>query len=172
MIVATAQPISGVSANRETEIEVIYPGVAGGAIGKLVGVIMGGANSLPFTPLRLAACVVVGTAMVPLALAGYFLKLLGSCFVLTNRSVFARSILTARKGTTVALSDIASVGISRGAGYEFHRVGDVELLGAQGNVLLTIPAIAYPERLKQIILDARAARQEADASLAVIQRRK
>lgn len=172
MIVAIAQPISGVSANRETEIEIVYPGVAAGVLGKVVGLFMGVANGLPFTPVRLLACVMMGTVLVPLALLGYFTKLLGNCYVLTNRSVYPRRIIGSRRDPGVSLTDIAQIEIGSGAGYQFHRVGDLRLLGAQGNTLLVIPAVAFPERLKQIILDAREARRHSDAALGVIQKRK
>jgi hypothetical protein len=173
MPVLTAQPIAGVPAGRETEIEVVYPSVASSSLGQFVGVVMGMAAGVPTTFLRVLASLVLGTIMLPLGLLAYALqKLLGTCYVLTNRSIYSRSIIWGGKGPQVALGDIAHIEITGGSGYEFHRVGDLQLESAQGNLLMTIPAIPYPARLKQVILDARAARVESDESLARIASRK
>lgn len=173
MLVAAAQPIAGVSANRETEIEVIYPSVAAGALGKLIGGIMGLAELVPTVPLRLLAYVLLGIPMSVLGVLAYALsKLFGNSYVLTNRSIYPKSIIKGRMGKQVPLSEIAQIDISTsGSGYRFHRVGDVHLENAQGNVLLTIPAVTFPGRLKQVILDARAARMLSDESLTLIQKR-
>lgn len=173
MVVAAAQPIAGVSSGRETEIEVIYPSVAARPLGQFVGGLMSIPMSLPFTPLRLIGLVVFGAVLAPLGLLSYlFAKAFGNCYVLTNRSIRARSIVWGGGGPAVPLADIASITIARGAAQDFHRAGDLRLENAQGNVLLTVPGIQFPERAKQIILDARNARLQSDESLAQIQRRK
>ncbi|WP_437228200.1 hypothetical protein SH661x_000776 [Planctomicrobium sp. SH661] len=173
MSVAIAQPIAGVSANRETEIEVIYPSVAAGVLGRFIGGVMGLAEAVPLLPLRLIAYIVLGTAMVPFAILAYALtKLLGNCYVLTNRSIYSRSIIGGRKGRQVPLGEIGDIEITSAGGYHFHRVGDLNLQNSAGNLLMTIPAITYPDRLKQIILDAQAARMLSDESFARIQSRK
>lgn len=182
MATVIVQPIAGVSSSRETEVEVIYPSIAGGVIGWLIGSIMGLVAALPVLPgilklptlaIRLSAYVIVGGALLPLALLGYILhKLLGNYYVLTNRSIQDRSILGGAMSSQMALADIENIEISTAAGYEFHRVGDVNLQNAQGVSLMTLKAISYPERLSQIILDVRAARTCSDASFATIQARK
>jgi len=174
MSVAVAQPIAGVSANREAEIEVIYPSVAAGALGQMIGAVMGIANTVPTTPLRLLASLLLGIPMSLLAVLAYALnKIFGTCYVLSNRSVSSRSILGGRTGKSVPLTDIAHIEIhTSGNGYQFHRVGDVQLENAQGNVLLSLTAVSYPQRVKQIILDAQAARMLNDESLLLIQKRK
>lgn len=173
MPVLAAQPIAGVSSNRETEIEVIYPSVASGVVGRLAGAIMGAAAATPFLPLRLLVMVIVGALLgVPLGLLAYALtRLFGNCYVLTNRSIRARSIVGAKSGPATPLADIAGISIARRPSYKFHRVGDLNLENAQGDVLMTIPAIPYPERLRQVIVDAREARLRSDESLAAIQKR-
>jgi len=174
MSVALAQPITGVSANREAEIEVIYPSVAAGALGRLIGVIMGIANAVPITFLRLLTAVILGIPMSLLGVVAYAMaKVFGNCYVLTNRSVSSRSILGGRTQKSVALSDIARIEINLlESGYAFHRVGDILLENAQGQVLLSLTAVSYPYRVRQIILDAQSARMLNDESLAQIQRRK
>jgi hypothetical protein len=173
MSVAIAQPIAGVSANRETEIEVVYPSVAAGGLGQLIGSIMGIPAGISFTPLRVMLYVILGSVMLPLGILAYALsKLFGSCYVLTNRSVKARKIIGSQQFAQVSLGEIERIEITQQGGYAFHRVGDLKLENASGNVLMVIPAISFPERLRQVILDARNARQESDQSLARIQARK
>jgi hypothetical protein len=173
MPVLTAQPIAGVPAGREIEIEVVYPSVASSPLGRFVGVVMGLASGVPTTLLRVVFSVLLGLLMLPLGLLAYALqKLMGNCYVLTNRSIYSRSIIWGGMGPRIPLADIAQIQIVGGSGYEFHRVGDLHLENAQGTVLLQIPAIQYPFRLKQVILDARAARIESDESLARIQSRR
>lgn len=174
MSVALAQPIAGVSASREAEIEVIYPSVATGASGQLIGVLMGAANSVPTTPLRLLAAVLVGIPLSVVGVLAYGMnKVFGNCYVLTNRNVSIRTILSGRTIKSVPLAEISRIEISTsGTGYTFHRVGDVQLENAQGQTILNLAGVSYPQRVKQIILDAQAARMLNDESLAQIQRRK
>ncbi len=181
MATAIAQPIAGVSANRETEIEVIYPSVAGSFLGVIIGNLMGIAAKVPsakgiagtvLLAVQLTLYVVLGTICTPLVLMAYVLnKVLGHSYVLTNRSVQQRSFLGGSMRNQVALSDISDIEITTESGYEFHRVGDLNLQNAQGATLMTITAIPYPERLSQIIFDAREARVQSDDSLATIQAR-
>jgi len=174
MSVVAAQPIAGVSANREAEIEIFYPSVAAGKLGQLIGEVMGLANLVPTTPLRLLASIILGIPMSLLAVLAYALnKLFGRCYLLTNRSVSIKSILGSRLSQTIALRDIAQIETSTsGSGYRFHRAGDVSLENAQGNILLTIRAVTSPQRVKQVILEAQAARLLNDESLSVIQNRR
>lgn len=172
MPVTMSQPIAGVSASRETEIDVLYPSVAAGGLGRLIGMIMGLAASVPTTPLRILAFLILGSLVFPLGLLAYAVhKLTGKCYVLTNRSLYARSIVGGRLSERVALADIDHITVSHQGGYDFHRVGDLNLENAQGNVLMTVPAVPYPARFRQVILDARNARRESDQSLAHIQAR-
>ncbi|MEW4489052.1 hypothetical protein AB1L42_13305 [Thalassoglobus sp. JC818] len=173
MNVAVVQPIAGVSVNRETDIEAVYPSIASGFLGQLIGMIMGAVSAaIPVTFIRVIVLVAVGAALLPLGLLAYALnKIFGVCYIVTNRSVQKRSFLGNSMTAQVALTDIDHIEIASGAGYKFHRVGDLNLVGAQGNLLLTIEAIQFPERLKHVILDARQARQLSDRSLAQIQSR-
>lgn len=172
MPAATAQAIAGVSANRETEIEAVYPSVAGGFLGQIIGVIMGAVDAIPIHVARLLGLLIVGAALVPLGLLAYVLtKLFGSVYIVTNRSIQARSLIGGRLLQQVTLSDVADVGIAQGTGYAYHRVGDVILYNSQGDRLMRIAAIQHPERLKHVLLEARDARLFSDESLQTIQRR-
>ena len=172
MTAVLSQPIAGVSANRETDIEAVYPSVASNAVGRMVGGVMGAVQSaIPVTVVRIIALILVGSVMAPFALLAYAWRLCGTCFVITNRSVQERRIIGQNQVRQVALSDIDNAEITIQGGYDFHRVGDVNLLNAKGNVLLSIPAISFPERLRQIILDAREARVQSDETLERIQAR-
>lgn len=173
MAVATAQPIAGVPSTREIDIESVYPSVASTLLGQLVGGIMSAAAGLPVLPFRLLVMVVLGALLAPLGLLAYIItKLFGNRYVLTNRSVQVRRMIGGNRLQQVALADVADVVIERLPSQAFLRVGDLTLRNAQGNDLLTIPAIPYPQRFRQIILDARDARTSADESLARIRSRR
>ncbi|QDT35506.1 hypothetical protein [Thalassoglobus polymorphus] len=174
MATATVQPIAGVSANREADIEAIYPSIAGSALGGLIGSIMDGVAGVPFLPLRLVISILVGALLLPLALLAYILtKLFGSYYVLTNRSIQQRNIIGNALSQQIALTDFEEIEIasSGSGGYKFHRTGDLNLQNAKGTTLMTLTAISYPERLSQIIFDAREARIQSDESLSIIQNR-
>jgi hypothetical protein len=180
MATAIAQPIAGVSANRETEIEVIYPSVAGGFLGGIIGNVMGIAAAIPsgkgiagtvLLAARLTLYVALGAVCVPLVLLAYPMKAFGYSYVVTNRSVQQRSFLGGSMSNQVALGDIVDIEITTESGYEFHRVRDLNLQNSQGATLMTIAAIPYPERLCQVIFDAREARVQSDDAFAAIQAR-
>lgn len=177
------QPIAGVSANRESEIEAVYPAIAGGVLGQIIGLIMGGISTafpskrgvlgVPLVVLRLVLFLTVGSVLAPFALLAYAItKLFGHYYVVTNRSVQRRAMIGGAMSQQITLAEISDIEIATSPAYEFHRVGDLNLLNAQGGLLMTISAIPYPQRLKQILIDAREARLLSDASLAKIEARK
>lgn len=167
-----SQPIAGVSAKKEAELEAVYPSVAAGQLGRGIGMVMELAEQVPTLPLRLIAYLVLGAAMSPFGVLAYALsKLTGGYYLLTNRSIQSRSILGGQLRSSVPLADIAHIEIQQQSGYAFHRVGDLVLIGASGQELLRIAAIPYPERLKHGIQEARTARLLSDESLAHIDSR-
>ncbi|SFI91759.1 hypothetical protein [Planctomicrobium piriforme] len=172
MAVAVAQPIAGVSVDRETELETAYPSVAAGALGRFVGIVMGLPSSISNTTLRVICQILLGLPMAPLGIAAYGLsKVLGRCYVITNRSIYPRPMIGAQRGPAVRLAEVFTIETRVRPGYAWHRVGDLVLLNKRGETLLTISAIAYPERLRQMILDTRFARMQSDDSLARIHSR-
>lgn len=165
------QPISGVAAGYESQIETVYPSIAAASIGRLIG------SLCDSIPLRIGgvklSCLLFGLPLMPFALAGYFLqKAAGERYTLTNRSVSAHSAIGQRRLRHAALADVADVAVDVKAGQPFYHAGDLQLLNARGDLLLTLPGVPRPERFRSAILEARDARVMNDASLKTIQARK
>ena len=170
---AIAPPIAGVAPQGETQVEYVFPGVACNGLGRLIGTAMGAAGSSGPAPLNILPLLIVGGILWPLGLVLYaWVKIFGSKYVVTNRSVQQFPVLGSALQKRVNHSDVANVRVAVQDGYEFHRVGDVQLLGANGDVLFSIPAVQYPDRLARLILELRDAQSYAAASLKQIQARK
>jgi len=171
MATATApQPISGVSAGREAVIEDVYPSIAASGLGQFLGQVM---NCIPI-PINgiLLSQVLFAPLVAPLALVGYLkFKVADPVYILTNRSVQKRKALSRNLIQTVPLSEIDNIAIQVVAGQQFYQAGDLELLNAKGDLLMTLSGIPRPERFRQVILDARSARIRSDHSLEVIRAR-
>lgn len=171
MATATApQPISGVSAGRETVIEDIYPSISASGLGQFLGRLM---DSLPVSIIGIRLSHVLFAPIVaPLGLIGYLkFKIADPMYLLTNRSVQKRGPLSRRPIQSVALADIDNIEIQVHPGQQFFQAGDLYLLNSKGEVLMQIAGIPRPERFRQVILDAREARVRNDHSLEVIRSR-
>lgn len=172
MAVATQpQPIAGVSAGKDRVIEFTYPSVAATSLGKWIGQVC---ESIPtqIGGVKLSYAL-FGLPMAPLGALLYLGgKVTGNRYVLTNRGVEVRKSIGDKLEARVELASIADIAIQVHSGQEFHNAGDVQLLDAKGSVLVTLPGVAYPERLKSAILEARNARVQNDAALAQINARK
>lgn len=165
-----SQPISGVNAGAESLLESSCPSVAASPIGRLIGSLM---DSLPISMggIKLSH-VLFAPIAIPLGLTGYVLyKLTGDRYEVTNRSVRLRKLIGGQLRKQVSLSDVADVVVHVEPGQAFHKAGDVYLLNAKGDTLLTLPGVVRPERLQHVILEARDARVRNDASLKAIQAR-
>ena len=165
-----SQPISGVSAGTESLLESTCPSVAASPIGRLIGTLM---DCIPISICNVKlSYVLFAPIAIALGLPGYFLyKLTGDRYEVTNRSVRLRKIIGGQLRKQVALADVADVVVHQQPGQAFHRAGDIYLLDAKGEALLTLPGVVYPERLQHVILEAREARIRNDASLKAIQGR-
>ncbi|MBL8848639.1 MAG: hypothetical protein JNG89_03105 [Planctomycetaceae bacterium] len=164
------QPISGVSAGRETVIEDVFPSISASGLGRFLGQLM---DSIPVSinGIRFSQ-VLFGPVVAPLALVGYLqFKVTGPVYLLTNRSVQTLTALSRNLIQTVALSDIDNIEIRVLPGQAFYQAGDLLLLNARGDVLMTLAGIPRPARFRQVILDAREARIRSDHSLGVIRSR-
>ncbi len=164
------QAISGVSAGRESVMEILYPSIAASGLGRLIGSIC---NSIP---LKIAGIklshLLFGLPLLPFALVGYIVfKLFGDRYVISNRSIKIISAIGETLKQQVALSDIDNVAIDLKRGQEFYHAGDVILLKANGDEWFTLAGVPRPQRLRQIILKSRDARRLSDASLATIDAR-
>jgi hypothetical protein len=165
-----SQAIFGVAAGQESQLETVYPSIAASGIGRLIGSVC---DSIP---LRIGGVklsyLLFGLPMAPFALIGYFvLKATGEKYSVTNRSVLASSALGSRLLRKVSLTDVADVAVEVLPGQSFYHAGDVHLLSAKGEPLLTLAGVGRPERFRRVILDARDARLENDSALKVIQAR-
>lgn len=171
MATATApQPISGVSAGRETVIEDVYPSIAASGLGRFLGQLM---DSIPLSinGIKLSH-VLFAPVVAPLALMGYLqFKVTGPVNILTNRSIQKRSSLSRHLQQTLPLAEIEDIAIFVAAGQPFYHAGDLQLLNAKGDVVMTLEGIPRPERFRQVILDARDARVLSDRSLEAIRSR-
>lgn len=171
MIAAAApQAISGVSAGKEAVIEEVYPSLAASGLGQFIGRLM---DSIPVSigGIKLSQ-LLFGPLLAPFALLGYLkFKAFDPVYVLTNRAVKQRSPLGPRMYGEVSLADIADIAVRVRPGQEFYQAGDLELYSGKDELLMTLAGVPRPQRFRQIILDARAARLNSDASLNVIRAR-
>lgn len=165
-----SQPISGVAAGIESLLETSYPSVAASPIGRFIGSLM---DSLPLQcgGIQLSHLLFAPLA-IPLGLAGYFsYKLFGDKYEVTNRSVRVRQLIGGRLRQQVPLADVADVLVEQQPGQAFHHAADLHLVNAKGDALLSLPGVVRPDRLRHVILEARDARLQNDASLKTIQNR-
>lgn len=163
--------ISGVAANFEGHITTAYPSVAATGLGCLIGQLM---NCIP--PRILGVRISQLLFALPLAPLGALLyvgmKVLGSRYVLTNRSLQKFTSLGNQRLGNVNLTDITEIHITHKPGYDYHRAGDLEVYGKNGDLLFVVPGIVYPKVFRQTILEARDARVLTNSSLQTIQARK
>lgn len=164
-------PISGVAPGAESLLESVYPSIASSAIGRALG------SLCDSIPVKLGGIqlshVLFGPIAIPFALVGYFVtKMFGDRYEVTNRSVRVRSIVGGLLRQQVPLADVAQIAIEQQPGQAFYKAADLHLLSAKGDRLLSLPAVVRPDRLQHVILEARDARLQNDASLKTIQTRK
>src|SRR5690606_5275770 len=98
-------------------------------------------------------------------------KVTGQRYVVTNRLVKVQNAIGHKLNQQVALSDVNDIAIDVQPGQAFYHAGNLLLLNAKGDVLLTLPGVTRPERLRRVILATREARVRSDASLRSIQAR-
>jgi hypothetical protein len=165
-----SQPIAGVSAGAEQTIEIVYPSIAAVGPGRLIGricdLIPAKVNGIKLSYLLLAPL------MAPFGALGYLsLKVTGDIYELTNRSLQIRRALTGRPVRKVSLSEIDNVAVAVLPGQEFYKAGDLVVLNAKGDAILTLAGVPRPERFREGILEAREARLRSDEALRAIQAR-
>ncbi len=166
-----SQPIAGVSAGHECQIETVYPSIAASGIGRGLGTIC---DSIPLKigGIKLSY-LLFGPLVAPFALIGYFMRLLtGQKYVVTNRNVQVWSTMGNRMLRQIPLTDIADVVVYQQAGQAFYHAGDVHLLNNKEQSILKLPGVKRPERFRHVLLSVRDARLKSDASLKAIQSRK
>lgn len=160
MVATKPQPISGVSAGYENVIETLYPSISAGGFGQFLG--------------RAAVLwyVILAPLGWPLALTLYFFqKVFGDRYVVTNYSVQIWKAMGIRLLKQTPLSDIATITVAPEDGQAFYKAGNLTLRNAAGDMLLTLAGVPYPDRFRQVILEARDARMQTESSLAQIRAR-
>ena len=170
MITTKPQAISGVSSSYENVVEDLYPSIAMTGLGQFLNQLY---ESIPFPSdnLKLSYFLFVPITW-PLALLGYFaLKIGGSRYQVTNRSVKRFSALGIQQLEEVPLAQIDQVVIDPDSRQAFFRTGDIRLINAAGDTLTLLRGVPYPDRFRNVILETCQARKLVEASLAAINKR-
>jgi hypothetical protein len=165
------QPIAGVSPNAESLLESESPSIAASAIGRAIGSLC---DSIPLKVGGIKLSYLLFAPLtIPFALVGWTLFLVtGDKYVVTNRNVQIRRLWGGALSRQWPLADVADVAVHQQPGQAFYHAADLHLLNGKGESVMTLPGVARPDRLRHVILEARAARLHNDASLKAIQARK
>jgi len=164
------QAISGVSATRETQIATVYPSIAGTGLGQGLGRLY---ESLPakFGGVKLSHWLFPLPTAPLAALAFLMLKVTGDVYTLTNRSVQRRKSLGNRLVKSVPLTEVEDIQVVTLPGQQFYPAADLVLLNNAGDPILRLEGVLRAEVFRNLILEARDARRQVEASLATIRAR-
>jgi len=169
MVTQKPPAIAGVSSGQAL-IMAVYPSIACTEIGKFLGRLY---ESMPnrIFGIKLSHLLFpLPTAII--AVQVYFhLKIFGEVYVLTNRTIQLRRSLGNRLIREVKLADIDQVVVKQEPGQEFYPAADIYLLDKAGATLMTLPGVLRAEIFRETILNAKDARSQVAASLAVISAR-
>lgn len=170
MLTKKPQAISGVSSTYENVLEDVYPSIAVTGLGPFLNSLY---ESLPgFGQVKLSYLLFIPPTL-PLALLAYFLvKIGGVKYVVTNRSVKRTTLLGGQTLDEAPLLQIDQIAVDPDSRLAFFRSGDVRLSNAAGDTLLLLRGVQYPDRVVQVICEARDARLLVEQSLAAIRGRK
>ncbi|HLJ11168.1 MAG TPA: hypothetical protein VKU82_08265 [Planctomycetaceae bacterium] len=170
MLTQKPAPISGVSAGRQALIMVVYPSIACTAIGKWLGRLY---ESIPLRVMGIKLSHLLfplPTAIVAIQVYAH-LKLFGEIYVLTNQSVQLRRSLGNKLIREVSLSNVDRVVVRQEPGQEYYPAADIYLVGKGGETLMSLPGVLRADVFRQSILEAKLARDQVAASLAMINAR-
>lgn len=171
MLTKKPQAISGVSPKSESVIEDLYPSIATTGLGQLLN---GLYESIPIGigEFKLSYLIFIPPT-IPLALLLYFwLKVFGSKYIVTNRAVKIGNAMGFRIEQEVALDRVTEVSVDPDSRLSFYRTGDVRLTGSNGETLLLLRGVPFPDRFRQVIAEAADAHRMVEASLTTIRNRK
>lgn len=165
-----ATAIAGVSPNRDTTVTSFWPSIAANPFGRMIGSICS------LIPVKIdgitISALLFALPLSPFAALIYFwMKVFGTRYVLTRKSISSWSSMGNQLYKSVPLSEIAEIEINEQAGQAFYRAADLRMLAADGAVLLRMSGISHPKTARQIILETRQAELETASSLATIQKR-
>lgn len=164
------QAIAGVSSTTEARIMTEFPSVAASSAGRLIGQLMG---SIPVRVCGIpVSYLLFGPLVAPLGALLFFARLLGSRYILTNRSMQIWSSLGSQRTASVDLSEVDAVVIDELPGQHFYRAADIRLKSAGGQTLLRLSGVADAAAFCNVIQRAVQARRMVQSSLAVINARR
>lgn len=165
------QAISGVSPQVENVVMAVHPSIAAWWAGQMIGV-LSDAIPLKLGSVKLSH-VLIAPLLAPFAALLYFAqKVIGARYVLTNRAIQSWAAMGERMNGQAALTEIGTVDVERRAGQAFFHAGDLVIRNAAGEILLRLEGVVRPDVFRQIILEARDARIQTEASLTTIQKRR
>ncbi len=147
-----------------------FPSVASTPIGRLLGSLY---DSIPLkiNGIKLSYFLFPLPTM-PIGLTVYlWLKVFGTRYKLTNRSMQIWSTIGERLYSSVALGDIAAIEVRQRPGQAFYKASDLVLLKADGATAMKLEGVVRAEIFRETILEARDARKNVASSLARIQAR-
>lgn len=164
------QAIAGVSSTTEARIMTEFPSV---------GAQFCGPSDWPVDGQHTGACP-WDSGLVPVVWSSggscgcpaLFARLLGSRYILTNRSVQIWSSLGSQRIASVDLSEVDSVVVDELPGQSFYRAADIRLKSAGGQTLLRLSGVADASAFCNVIQRAVQARRMVQSSLAVINARR
>ena len=163
------QAISGVSPGYESIVEELYPSIAATGIGQVLNSLY---ESVPVRIWGIKLSHVFALPTAPLGMLIYLLmKVVGERYVVTNRAVKRVASLGFRLIQEVPMAQIADVSIDPDSRQAFYKTGDVRLTNANGDTLLLLRGVPYPERFQQVINETRTAKRQTAAALATINAR-
>jgi len=147
-----------------------FPSVGASLLGRLIGRLM---DSLPIKigSIKLSY-LLFGLLLAPLGALLFFLRLLGSRYILTNRSVQIWSSLGSQRSESVDLSEIDVVELDQQAGQAFFRASDIRLKAKNGQTLMRLVGVADAGAFRNNIQRAVESRRLIQASLATMNARK
>lgn len=162
--------IAGVSPSREAAITSIWPSIAAWAPGRAIGAL----NDC--IPLRIdgvkISVILFALPLMPVALTLYFLmKIFGVRYRVTNRSVQCWKAFGSQLVQSIPLADIHEVYIEQRHGQAFFKASDIELIGADGGILMRMPGIPHADVFKKNLLEIQQSAAMTAASLQTIRGR-
>lgn len=165
-----ATAIAGVSPSHDTTVTSFWPSVAANPIGRIIGSFC---NSIPIKINGIPiSAMLFALPLAPFAALIYLLmKVFGTRYLLTRKSISSWSSLGQHLYKSVPLTEIAEIEINELGGQAFYRAADLICRAADGSILLRLGGIGHPKTARQIILETRQAALETAASLEVIQKR-
>lgn len=161
--------ISGVSA-KQALIMAVYPSIAATGIGKALGRLY---ESIPtkVCGIKLSHWLFPLPTSIIAVQVFLHLKVFGEVYVLTNRTMQLRRSIGNRLIREVPLADVDQVVVRQEPGQEFYPAADIYLLNKAGQTLMSLPGVPRADVFRQLILEARSARNLVASSLSTINAR-